>query len=226
MSAKEKILEAAGRLFSENGYEETSLRDVCEAANCSEAAIKQCFRSKAGLYQALFEAIFEDFGQPLENMVDEVCDAESWEEALRKWVWTLLRCFTADSEPYRWIRKLIAREHSHPSPKALRLFDRVLRIENNRLMELLEMGLPEGSGADAKILWHTTVTSQVTCYLHRDPPWNSILFPQRMDIDLWREFMAQHVVESVTMRLSYRGRPAKCPETHPMEKRFRKRRRR
>lgn len=209
MNVKEKILGVAGRMFSEKGYEGTSIRDICEAANCSEAAVKYYFRSKAGLYKALFEAFFKDFGQPLEDMVDAVCDAESWEEALRKWVWTMLMWFTTDFEPCMWIRKLMAREHSHPSPKALLLFDRVFCKGNNRLMDLLEMGMPDGTSADAKILWHTTVISQVLCYLHQDPPWNSILFPKHMDIDLWREFMAQHIVKSVTWRLSYRGRPSK-----------------
>jgi AcrR family transcriptional regulator len=57
---RELILDAAERLFAEQGFEETSLSDVGRAAGVSRATPGYFFGSKAELKRAVLERCFED----------------------------------------------------------------------------------------------------------------------------------------------------------------------
>jgi len=53
-SARAKLVLAALRLFAEKGFEATSTREICEAAQANISAIRYYFGDKAGLYRAAF----------------------------------------------------------------------------------------------------------------------------------------------------------------------------
>jgi AcrR family transcriptional regulator len=52
---KEKILNAAERLFSERGIDGVSMREIASAAGVQLALISYYFRTKEGLYRAVFQ---------------------------------------------------------------------------------------------------------------------------------------------------------------------------
>ena len=52
--ARERLLLAALRLFAEQGYAKTSIRQIGLAANVNVAAVSYYFGNKAGLYRAVF----------------------------------------------------------------------------------------------------------------------------------------------------------------------------
>ena len=49
-STRERLIEAAGRLFAENGFEGSTIRGICEDAGANVAAVNYHFRGKEGLY--------------------------------------------------------------------------------------------------------------------------------------------------------------------------------
>src|SRR5690554_7795419 len=51
----ERILQAAEKLFSEKGYEATSLREITQLAEVNLASVNYHFGSKKGLIQAVME---------------------------------------------------------------------------------------------------------------------------------------------------------------------------
>jgi len=55
LSAREKILICAEKLFIEKGYSNTSIRDVCKAAGVNIALINYYFTSKERLYKELIK---------------------------------------------------------------------------------------------------------------------------------------------------------------------------
>jgi AcrR family transcriptional regulator len=61
--SRERLLQAAMRLFGEQGFSKTSTREIAQAANANVAAISYYFGDKAGLYQACFTAICTPAGQ-------------------------------------------------------------------------------------------------------------------------------------------------------------------
>jgi AcrR family transcriptional regulator len=52
--ARERLLVAALRLFAEQGYAKTSIRQIAQAAGANVAAISYYFGNKAGLYRSVF----------------------------------------------------------------------------------------------------------------------------------------------------------------------------
>ena len=83
---KKRILNAAMEQFSMRGFEGTSVRDICVAANVNVAAVNYYSRSKEQLYHEIFHRLFEDFGQPLMAIPAKVHDEESWKAAIDEWI--------------------------------------------------------------------------------------------------------------------------------------------
>ncbi len=60
MSTKEKIVSTALRLFSQNGYEKTSIREIAREAEISLGLMYNYFKGKEGLLEAIFNVGLED----------------------------------------------------------------------------------------------------------------------------------------------------------------------
>jgi len=54
-SSAETILDAAEKVFAELGYEGASMRQIAETADIAQALLHYHFRTKEGLYEAVFE---------------------------------------------------------------------------------------------------------------------------------------------------------------------------
>lgn len=61
--SKEAILNAAERLFAEQGYQATSLQDIGDAAGVSRGTPSYFFGSKEGLYRAVMERLYAGVGE-------------------------------------------------------------------------------------------------------------------------------------------------------------------
>ena len=55
---RERLLDTAERLFSERGFEATSVRDLASAAGCNVASVNYYFGSKERLYEEVFRRHF------------------------------------------------------------------------------------------------------------------------------------------------------------------------
>ncbi len=66
---QEQIMEAAERLFADNGFAGTSVRDIAEAANVNLAMISYYFGSKEKLMEAMFNHRGAHLRIQLENIV-------------------------------------------------------------------------------------------------------------------------------------------------------------
>jgi AcrR family transcriptional regulator len=65
---RERLVEAAGRLFAQHGYDGVSVRDIVRAARANLAAVAYHFDGKAGLFR-------EVMGRKIEAMRREIEDA-------------------------------------------------------------------------------------------------------------------------------------------------------
>ena len=62
-ATREAVLAAAERLFAENGFANTSLRDISAASGISHPLIHHHFGSKEGLYQAVKRRLVESYAE-------------------------------------------------------------------------------------------------------------------------------------------------------------------
>jgi AcrR family transcriptional regulator len=75
-STKDKILNAAERLFAEHGFSETSLRMITAKADVNLASVNYHFGSKKTLIQAVFERFMDRFTAGLGDELDRLDRAE------------------------------------------------------------------------------------------------------------------------------------------------------
>jgi TetR/AcrR family transcriptional regulator, regulator of cefoperazone and chloramphenicol sensitivity len=78
--ARARLLNAGLQLFANQGYSQTSTRELAEAASVNVAAISYYFGDKAGLYRAVF---FEPLGSSMEALVRFTSPGMSLEQALQ-----------------------------------------------------------------------------------------------------------------------------------------------
>jgi AcrR family transcriptional regulator len=62
--ARERLLLAGLRLFAEQGYAKTSIRQICLAASVNVASVSYYFGNKAGLYRAVFWGVSDAGADP------------------------------------------------------------------------------------------------------------------------------------------------------------------
>ena len=67
LGTRERVLRSAVRLFAENGYAATSVREIVESAGVTKPVLYYHFKSKDGLYQAVWEEAYQTLARALAN---------------------------------------------------------------------------------------------------------------------------------------------------------------
>ena len=163
-STHERLIESAGPLFAEKGFEGTTVRDICEAAGANVAAVNYHFGGKEGLYA---EVVADVIRRRTEKFpMDGGLGGEAGpEERLREFVRAFLgRRFDRDRPG--WWGRLLAREMRHPC-EAVRPVVHRERRENRRLLKSIVADVL-GPGADGEITDRcaASVFGQIFHYFH------------------------------------------------------------
>lgn len=117
---REKLLDAAFRLFGERGVDAVAINDITEAADVGFGSFYNHFDSKEAIYDAVVDSVFGAFGDTLERLTSDIEDpAEVVAICVRH---TILR---AHAEPL-WGRFFL-REGFKPSAMTRGLGARLLR---------------------------------------------------------------------------------------------------
>ena len=137
-----QILEAAGHVFAEKGFDRATGREICEKAGVNTAAINYYFGGVEGLYAAVLEEANNRLFT-LEMVSAAVAgkpDAKSKLEALLSLVIGRLAGPVSSS----WVLRVVGREIAAPSPmfKALREREFLLKLKILKSIVGDLMGLP------------------------------------------------------------------------------------
>ncbi|MGB1580038.1 MAG: TetR/AcrR family transcriptional regulator [Nevskiales bacterium] len=74
-ASRQRVLQAARRLFAEQGYEGVSMRKIASLAGCSPASLYTLFPNKRQLLRNLWEIAFEDLMEQLESCYQSTPDS-------------------------------------------------------------------------------------------------------------------------------------------------------
>jgi len=109
----QRLLNAAGPLFAEQGLKATTVRNICDRAGVNLAAVNYHFRDKKQLYH---DAV-RHAAQTCESRVPipDWAPGTPPEQKLRDFVVMFLNRVAVDHEP-AWHAQLIMRELTHPTP--------------------------------------------------------------------------------------------------------------
>ena len=90
---RERILAVANELFTEQGYEGTSLREIADRLGITKAALYYHFRSKDEILTTLLEPFFVLLDELL-GRLEDAHDVEAWADAL---TWMVTRSSTTST---------------------------------------------------------------------------------------------------------------------------------
>ncbi|HJV46081.1 MAG TPA: TetR family transcriptional regulator [Bacillota bacterium] len=131
---KTRILLAAKRLFAKQGFEGTSVRQICEEAGGNVALVSYHYGGKDNVFQAIFAEFFP--GNRLEEYEPFFQDPV---EGLKVLVQGILNFFVQDEE----LATIIHQEMSMQSPRVEMIQNNILPVWR-KLGELLEKGREQG----------------------------------------------------------------------------------
>src|SRR5580658_4493065 len=91
-ATRARLIESAGHVFAEHGFQAATVRDICTRAGANIAAVNYHFRDKAGLYLAVLRHSMTA-GASHPEPRDAAALAETPEEALRLMIAAMLLRF-------------------------------------------------------------------------------------------------------------------------------------
>jgi AcrR family transcriptional regulator len=149
-STRQKLLEAAGQVFAEQGYDRATGKEICERAGTNTAAVNYYFGGVAGLYAAVLQ---EGQGrlvsaEALSAAVAGKADARAKLEAILRLFVGVLTGPTSSS----WVWRIALREVVDPSPVVASLEETQVRPKVRLLRAVVGelMGLPDEHPAVAR----------------------------------------------------------------------------
>ena len=143
LDTKERILNAAERMFAEQGFEPTSLRAIIAAAGVNLAAIHYHFRSKEALIQAVVNRRFESVNQERLDLLEQYeRQTPSVEQILEAFLWPMLRVGLDGSVEGRNLLRLAGRLLLEASGVAAAAATRQFGVVASRFGFAFERALP------------------------------------------------------------------------------------
>jgi AcrR family transcriptional regulator len=142
LETRQRLLDAAARLFADRGFQHVTVRDICGEAEANVAAVNYYFRDKWGLYLEVIQRIVAG----MKRMSEKAHDAgpeKTPEERLRHYVRTTLEHFLSDGHECLHGR-LMSREMADPTAAFDLIVDQAIRPNSARVGALISelMGKP------------------------------------------------------------------------------------
>ncbi|RYZ22172.1 MAG: TetR/AcrR family transcriptional regulator [Chitinophagaceae bacterium] len=161
-----QIIRTAESLFSQKGYDGTSVRDIAEAAGVNIAMISYYFGSKEGLIKALFEERTSDIALQVESLLRDtnLTPWEKMERALDNYVERI-----ANKVQFH---KIMMYEQMLEKNTFLTTLLMDLKLRNlEKIRALLQEGQERGdfrADIDVPMLMHTLFGTVTTCYFNKE----------------------------------------------------------
>ena len=76
---RQRLLDAAARLFAERGFNKVSVREICKEAGANVAAVNYYFRDKWGLYREVLQVII-DYSKRTRELAHDASEGKPPEE--------------------------------------------------------------------------------------------------------------------------------------------------
>ncbi len=139
MDTREKILETAMRLFSAQGYSNTSLSQVAKEAQVSKALIFWHFESKEKLFRAAIQRTLEPYA------IDVLDDLEGLPEVdqIKHLIDAYYEFVSRNLFSVKFFLGLILREEKHPDDVVSHMGE-LQRVYRNLLADILDGGRQKG----------------------------------------------------------------------------------
>jgi AcrR family transcriptional regulator len=110
---RQKLIEAAGEVFADVGFENATVREICSRAGANIAAVNYHFRDKLGLYTEVLKSALmaQQAATPNTDMAHPPDPRLGLTTLIHDWFGRM-----AEGNKRAWLARIMAHEMSHPTP--------------------------------------------------------------------------------------------------------------
>jgi AcrR family transcriptional regulator len=208
---RERLVEAAGRVFAERGYYSTTVRQICRKAGVNVAAVNYHFGDKLGLYTEVLErSVRAAQIEAVRNALDQNAPPE---DILRTVIRTRLRGVCRGDLP-DWHFRLMVHELAQPTPALTRLMKKVSRPIYARLLDLIGKLIALPPTDQETRLCANSIMGQIFLYVLGGPLLARV-WPELKMTSEQVERIADHIADFSLAYLREAG--SKALSSHPAE---------
>ncbi len=138
--SRKRILDAAGPIFAEVGFEKATVREICRRANVNVASINYHFGSKEQLYKDLIRHIHETNRPP--TSIPTWPEGASIEEKLQAFVREML-VNSSKRDKSSWQFKLMLTELFQPTGLLKEMVEECIKPHFGQLLQILDEIVPD-----------------------------------------------------------------------------------
>jgi AcrR family transcriptional regulator len=162
---RQRLLDAAGRLFAERGFKDVSIREICKEADANIAAVNYYFRDKAGLYRELLAHMVDVTWRGERERLEEDLKGKAPEEKLYVYVRRFVGDLVKDPDEQSMVlQQLLSREMVDPSPEFEVIFEKGMRPNFQLLSRIV--GEIAGLPPDDPLVVNCTDSTMGQCLIY------------------------------------------------------------
>ena len=172
-NTKQKLIEAAIKVFAEKGFRDATVRQICKLAGAANInAVNYYFGSKEQLYKQILAMIFAKYDkQVAKDFSDKIP-----EDQLAIYISTFCKILYQESEADTDTTAILVEEFTRPSPFLEEMVDTFNRPRVERLLKIIKGLLGEGATDDMARDCLVSVSGQLLYYSFARPVF-ARLFP-------------------------------------------------
>lgn len=183
---KAKLINAAGEVFVERGFQSATVREICDRAGTPLGAMNYHFRDKQGLYAAVLEHSYQIALRKYPPKLG-IQGGSTPEEKLRAFIHTFLLRLLDQGDP-AWHMKLMIQEISDPTGGALgQLVESSIRPQYTYLVsilrELIEEVNPSTTVKDDALFYCAMSITGQCCHYYTGKRIIEALHPTGLDFE-------------------------------------------
>jgi TetR/AcrR family transcriptional regulator, regulator of cefoperazone and chloramphenicol sensitivity len=156
-----RLLQAAGLVFADKGFQGATVREICQAADVNIASVNYHFGDKHRLYIETVKRAHQL--RTLRVPLPQWPAGTAAESKLRDFIRTLLTRMIA-SEEAPWQHRLMMQEVLHPTQACREMVEDYIRPEFRLLLAILDELLPAGMPLDRRHQLAFSVVGQCLFY--------------------------------------------------------------
>jgi len=157
-----RLLEAAGEVFAEKGFQAATVREICNRAGANLAAVNYYFGDKKRLYGEVVGYAHRGLSaQPVPHFAPGTPPTEK----LRRFIEQSLVNLEQDEQCPQWGRRLMMREMAEPTEACVAVVDAFVRPRAEALQRILAELLPPETPEAQRHLIAFSIVGQ--CLFHR-----------------------------------------------------------
>lgn len=198
-STRERLLDSAGKVFADKGFESSTVREICQAAEANIAAVNYYFGDKERLYlEAVRRA--QCVRVELVPMPEWAADVPA-PERLRQFIHVFLERLIKEERP-AWHKELMFREMARPTAACGAVVEDYIRPMAEQLRGILQDLLPPDTPEPDAFLVGFSIVSQCLHHYVNRPIAEQLMGPENYAA-LSLEKIADHIARFSLAALGY-----------------------